>query len=245
MQGIFVERLFGTVAPRRMVAGSCANWCGSLPEFLKHIGMADWRIGGNERAAIRFKSGISGVTHSSVILCPGDCTMAIIAARSHFLLQSACQPSPAAGTQQRRHACANTYLVRRYMWSLGASRVCTPSDRGTARTAIANCECSRCAHADFHARMSRARSDVDSDSASNLDHVLSYEDQAPQSWLGSAQAAPANSPRASPAAPSNAHGMKAIVEEVEGGEGPAPDEESPLVAAAVDDKVATGACLHL
>jgi hypothetical protein len=59
-QGIFVERLYGSVAPRKLVAASKANWSASFAEWLAKTGVTDWRLSGGERAAIRFKSGISG-----------------------------------------------------------------------------------------------------------------------------------------------------------------------------------------
>lgn len=64
VQGLFVERVYGSVAPRRIVAGSQAHWSGSFADLLAAIGVPDWRLAHEYSAAIRFKSGIASGAHT-------------------------------------------------------------------------------------------------------------------------------------------------------------------------------------
>lgn len=59
-QGICVERVYGSLAPERIVAASNANWQCSFGNLLHDLDIPDWRCDESEaEAAIRFKSGIA------------------------------------------------------------------------------------------------------------------------------------------------------------------------------------------
>jgi hypothetical protein len=63
-QGLCIERLYGAIAPQRMVGASNSNWHASFADFLQHVGIADWRTGNcQDMASVRFRSSMPRGAH--------------------------------------------------------------------------------------------------------------------------------------------------------------------------------------
>jgi hypothetical protein len=57
--GMCVERVYGSLAPQRIVAASNANWQCSFGDLLQGLDIPDWRCDDSEAGAIRFTSGLA------------------------------------------------------------------------------------------------------------------------------------------------------------------------------------------